>query len=476
MFIISPTNSTLARLSLVLCWGAVAALFAGLAHAGHVVRAAVPPGAIKQVMVINLENESLKETFGADSPAVYLNSTLLAQGVLIQNYFATSHASLGNYLSEVSGQASTPSQNNDCLNLDSIKNRPLLGGFIDVLPGTDADDPAKFPGQVLGDGCVFPAPSDKSRGVRTIGDQLDDKFGIRRGLNWREYAEDMGNDAARDYGEPDPLGGTDCAHPPIGGIDHSNDASPKDQYATRHTPFVYFHSIIDDAKRCAQHVVPLGTLTVGRDGKPDLFQGHLYRDLRHSATTPKYLFVTPNLCSDGHDATCAAPNIEGIMTAAETNAGGLVSADLWLKHWIPMIFSSPAYRSGEMLVVLTFDEADGTDSRACEKADQAECRSLIGPNNDNPGYAPVIALFRPETKPPAPNTYLGGGQIGAVLFNKRFIKPGTVSRGSYNHFSALRSYEDIFGITEGGDDGLGHLGFAAAPGLRPFGPDVFNRR
>jgi hypothetical protein len=234
MFIISPTKSTLARLSLVLGWGAAMPLSAGSATAGHVVRAAAPHGAIKHVMVINLENESFNETFGADSPAVYLNSTLLAQGVLIPNYFATSHASLGNYLSEVSGQASTLSQNNDCLNLDSIKNRPLVGGFTNVLPGTN--------------------------GVRTIGDQLDAKYGAHHGLNWREYAEDMGNDSPRDYGEPDPLGGTDCAHPPIGRIDHSNDASPKDQYATRHTPFVYFHSVIDDVKRCAQHVVPLGTL------------------------------------------------------------------------------------------------------------------------------------------------------------------------------------------------------------------------
>jgi len=141
-----------------------------------------------------------------------------------------------------------------------------------------------------------------------------------------------------------------------------------------------------------------------------------------------------------------------------------------------MIFASPAYQSGQMLVVLTFDEADGTDARACEKPNQANCRPAIGPNNDNPGYAPISALFNPETKPPAPNTDLGGGQIGAVLSNKRFIKPGTVSRGSYNHFSALRSYEDLLGITDGGDDGLGHLGFAAAPELRPFGPDVFNRR
>jgi hypothetical protein len=34
----------------------------------------------------------------------------------------------------------------------------------------------------------------------------------------------------------------------------------------------------------------------------------------------------------------------------------------------------------------------------------------------------------------------------------------------------------VLGLTSGGDDGLGHLGFAAERGLAPFGPDVFNAR
>jgi hypothetical protein len=65
--------------------------------------------------------------------------------------------------------------------------------------------------------------------------------------------------------------------------------------------------------------------------------------------------------------------------------------------------------------------------------------------------------------------------VGAVLLNPRYIVPGSVNTtGEYKHFSALRSYEDLLGLTRGGDDGLGHLGFAAEPGLAPFGRDVFN--
>ncbi|MGH9126635.1 MAG: alkaline phosphatase family protein, partial [Acidimicrobiales bacterium] len=82
----------------------------------------------------------------------------------------------------------------------------------------------------------------------------------------------------------------------------------------------------------------------------------------------------------------------------------------------------------------------------------------------------------------------GGGNTGSVLISP-FIKPGTVSKTYYNHYSWLRTMEDIFltgatctnpaGVTLptgsvcGGLDGKGHLGYAAQTNLAPFGPDVF---
>jgi hypothetical protein len=39
----------------------------------------------------------------------------------------------------------------------------------------------------------------------------------------------------------------------------------------------------------------------------------------------------------------------------------------------------------------------------------------------------------------------------------------------------LRSYEDLLGLTTGGADGKGHLGYAATTGMAPFGQDVFKR-
>jgi len=67
----------------------------------------------------------------------------------------------------------------------------------------------------------------------------------------------------------------------------------------------------------------------------------------------------------------------------------------------------------------------------------------------------------------------GGGQVGAVLFNPDWITPGSVdSTGSYNHYSALRTFEDLLGIRFGGADGHCHLGFAAT--ATDFSADVFN--
>ena len=71
------------------------------------------------------------------------------------------------------------------------------------------------------------------------------------------------------------------------------------------------------------------------------------------------------------------------------------------------------------------------------------------------------------------------------------IKPGTVSSTYYNHYSTLRTMEDLLltgqtctnptnadtplaaGTVCGGLDGQGHIGYAAQAGLADFGPDVF---
>jgi hypothetical protein len=124
--------------------------------------------------------------------------------------------------------------------------------------------------------------------------------------------------------------GTDCAHPTqVAGnaIDNTNSAegpngtgthktTVTDQYANRHNPFIYFHSVTDNQAACDTHVVPLGSVTVGSPGEPDTFTGHLATDLATESSTPMFSFITPNLCSDGHDASCAGTNTTGGTTGA----------------------------------------------------------------------------------------------------------------------------------------------------------------
>ncbi len=341
-------------------------------------KTAKPP---QHVFVIVLENEDADTTFGPASPAPYLAQTLTAQGAFVPGYYGIGHNSLDDYIAMVSGQAPNVETQADC---------PV---FTDFLPGTPASD-----GQVVGQGCVYPA------NVPTVGDQLE-----ARGLSWKGYMEDMGADPVRDNG-------TTCAHPAIGAPDRTQQASPTDQYATRHNPFVYFHSIID-RPACAQRDVPLDRLT---------------GDLASLRSTPNLSFIVPDLCHDGHDAMCA-----------DDGPGGLPAADQFLRTWVPRITSSAAYRRDGLLVV-TFDEAEN-DSSAC-------CGEQPGPNTPAPG---------------GQNGGPGGGRTGAVLLSPS-IAPGTHSSFDYNHYSLLRSIEDLFGLP--------HLGYAAANGLRPFGSDIFTAR
>jgi len=243
--------------------------------------------------------------------------------------------------------------------------------------------------------------------VKTLPDQLE-----AAGLTWKGYMEDMGKDPHRESAT--------CGHAQIGTPETTHVATAIDKYAARHDPFVFFHTIIDDQPRCDAHVVNL-------DAMP--------KDLQSVAATANYTFITPNLCNDGHDPVCA-----------DGGPGGLEAANTFLKKWVPLITNSPAFKKDGLLII-TFDESDGEgpdgSTACCDEKPLASARRLPGVRGP------------------------GGGKIGAVLLSP-FIKPGTVSKVAYNHYSQLRTVEDLFGLE--------HLGYAAEPGLQTFGADVFTRR
>jgi hypothetical protein len=61
----------------------------------------------------------------------------------------------------------------------------------------------------------------------------------------------------------------------------------------------------------------------------------------------------------------------------------------------------------------------------------------------------------------------GGGLVGAVALSP-YVRPGTVTDRPYNHYSLLRSIEDLFG--------LGYLGYAGLSGQTAFGSDLYTGR
>ena len=358
---------------------------------------------VRHVFVIVLENQGYQSTFGPQSKAPYLAHELPLQGVLLPQYFGTAHFSLGNYIAMISGQAGTQQTRDDCET------------FADyALQGVTPD------GQAIGHGCVYPAS------IKTVADQI----GATR-LTWRGYMEDLGNDASREAAT--------CGNPKLDAADPTQAAEEPsvrvplgDQYAARHNPFVYFHSLVD-SKACARNVVNFRRLE---------------HDLRTAKSTPNFAFITPNLCHDGHDAPCK-----------NGEPGGLVSADAFLRKWVPKILASPAYRHDGLLVI-TFDEGETPETpgpaggHIINAAGETCCNQLPGPNLGSfpQHYRDGDYLENFES--------FGGDRTGAVLLSP-FLRGGAVSKTAFNHYSLLKTVEDVLGLE-------GHLGYAAQPGLVGF--------
>jgi phosphatidylinositol-3-phosphatase len=351
--------------------------------------AAVPHAAgsrPKHIFIIVMENQTYDVTFAAGSKASFLSKCLARKGLLLTNYYGIGHNSLDNYIAMVSGQSPNPDTQADC---------PVFSEFSLSKPGLDDY------GQAVGHGCVYRTD------VITIANQLEEK-----GLKWRGYIEGMKSACQH----PNPNEYDPCQR----GKDGCN------QYATKHNPFVYFHSI--KPEDCSANDVPLDQL------KPDL---------DNVETTPNLSFIIPNLCNDGHDHDSTT----GKCADGKTD-GGLVAIDAFLLNEVPMIMNSKAYQQDGMLIV-TFDEAetvgDYADAHSC-------CNETAEPNTRFPG------LFGD-----------GGGKIGAVIISA-FVKPsipGSPNTHPYNHYSLLRSLETLFGLS--------HLGYAEKPNPGEFGTDVFGQ-
>ncbi len=340
------------------------------------------PGQIKHVWLIILENKSYDATFSGLNQNSYLWKELPKQGALVQNYFGTGHYSQDNYTSMVSGQsasydlqsdcdvANTPFSDNDHIN--TTHNGSAFGqtdnyGQATSLAGANASDGKN--------GCTYP------REVPTLFNQFD-----AAGVSWKGYAQDLRNIPGREdgpAGAPGTLENSPYTNPKnmqpsaaekAAGITSFTGATADgtDQYVAKHYPFPWFASITGQDG---------GALTTPVDGGTDADTAHhanladqdngLIADLNKPADeVPAFNWITPNNCSDAHDATCKGNNMSGLFdengnpdyslpldTPAKNNTGGLYASDLFLRYYIPLIENSAAFKDGG-LIDITFDEAN----------------------------------------------------------------------------------------------------------------------
>jgi hypothetical protein len=106
---------------------------------------------------------------------------------------------------------------------------------------------------------------------------------------------------------------------------------------------------------------------------------------------PAFSFVTPNLIDDAHD-------------------GSVADGDRWLRTTVGNIVSSPVYRSGSVALFVTWDEGEGGSANNC-----------------------------------ATNTSDVGCHVAAIVVSPG-TTPGTRNATLFNHYSLLRTAEDLLGL------------------------------
>jgi hypothetical protein len=253
---------------------------------------------VKHVFVVTLHGPGGDGTWASTAPASYLRDELAPKGTLLTAHHAVAHGELANLVALVGGQPPNASTRAGC---------PTYAEFP-ASSGTGSD------GTVSGDGCLYPVTA------LTLPDQL-----TIAGKTWHAYVED--EDAL-------PGGQQTCRRPAAGTADPTQQPRPTDQYALRHNPFAFFHSLLD----------------LGDCQTNDVTLAELHADLAEAKTTPNLTWITPDVCHDGTEPTCP-----------DGTPGGQAGSDAFLREWVPKILDSAAYKADGLLLVLFTDGAAGDD-------------------------------------------------------------------------------------------------------------------
>jgi hypothetical protein len=365
---------TLKNAALVLAAGALCAAGA-LAQDDDGQHRAIPR--LDHVFVIMMENHHISQILGNPNATFITGYTQHAN--LANNYFAVGHPSLTNYLEFVGGSNfgiinddSPDWHKTTCVsNLElgtpadetaTTNTCPVAGSGMDApTPAVDTTNEGTPQEPIYND----PLPSAKAVGM-TIADQL-----VHHGLTWKSYQENLPPYGADGVNNSDGL---------ISDVTQSEPGMPK-LYAVKHNPFVYFADVQEGAN-------PRLSL------KQSVDFTQLFADLR-SGRVPNYSFIVPNQCHDQH-----ARGTSEVGPGCSDDQNAIAQGDAAVSILIPAIKNSPAWKQGNNVIVLVWDENDYS--------------SL--PNQ-------VIATVETNYGP-----------------------TGLVSNVKYNHFSMLKTIEAGFGL------------------------------
>jgi hypothetical protein len=461
------------------------------------------PGAIKHVWLIILENKSYDATFTGLNQNSYLWKTLPQQGVLLKNYYGTGHSSMDNYLSMVSGQAPEEDTQEDC----SVANT-LIGPNSDILSAggslranknfgqlsspANAAQPSGANAPLGANGCTYPTQ------VPTLFNQLN---AVK--ASWKGYAQDLGGAqlAGSTKFQSDTVPGREdaiCGGPGSAannpdtnptnmesnfapGVASLTGSQPTDQYVAKHFPFAWFESLTGAVQTGGSTLPPLNEPASGTNcdashiANLDSPTQGLLHDLQSASSTPAFSWITPNNCSDAHDAVCKGNNLSGAFDATGTpdyhspipnnpesttpknSTGGLYASDLFLKYYIPMIEQSPAFKQGGLIDV-TFDEGNPPFTYSGNSFNNANDYQPTAGDKPN-ASAGIIADAAGEniggknvhSEPTGPNSTLGTDALGNQLYpgpgNNSFIdRPPVCTQTS----PALVPSDCVPGIVRGG--------------------------
>ncbi len=194
-------------------------------------------------------------------------------------------------------------------------------------------------------------------------------------------------------------------------------------YAEKHDPFMLFPRLRAHDR---QQVVPLSVLA---------------RELT-SGAVPRFVFLTPNLCSDMHgQAGGPSPLCSGSQKGRLIQDGNNFLAD-----WIPRILHSPAWR-GNAVVFVVWDEGGGAPTLL-----PRALRAYMAPGPKAPPLLSILPVLG----------RLGGGNVPLIVIAREGPRHERLRLWA-DHYSILKTIEASWRLPY-----LGHAGSPAVPLLTPL--------